>query len=522
MNININQDNISKQFGKNVMMNAFSFIIGIPIGLLLVPYLIKNLGVATYGIIPIAASVSTYIGVFTQTLNFSFSRYLVLDLQNNDFKKANVTFNTSFFGIIAVIFTIVPLIFILSYFSPKYINVPSNQETDVIILFIFILGSFLIGTVGGLFQVSPFAYNRLDVVYGINIIGTLTQVVLIVIFFMVFTPKLMYFGLSYLISTLISFLISIYFFRSISPNLKISLSYFDKYELKKMFSTTSWVLINRIGDLLFLQTDIILVNMLFGATSSGEYAIVLKWSTLIRTIATLLTGVLTPIFFTYYAKNQFKNMIAISSASIKLIGLSLALPIGCICGFSSNLLSLWVGEQFIKLAPLMWVSLMPLIIVLPVAPLSSINICFNKVRIPGVITLLTALGSILLSITLSHYTNLGYYSVAIAGATMLTLNNGLFLSWYGAKLLEIKKSTFILLLKPGFFAMLIIGGTVHIISQHMYFSNIISLMICCAILSLLYLFLVWFTILNQEDKELVSSLFFQHIPTNIIKKVTRY
>ncbi|AKB30493.1 hypothetical protein MSSIT_3774 [Methanosarcina siciliae T4/M] len=521
MNINVNEDNISKQFGKNVMMNALSFIIGILIGLLLVPYFIEKLGVAAYGIIPIATSVSTYIGIFTQTTNASVSRYLTLDLQKKDFKKANITFNTSLFGIIAIVLTLTPLIFILSYFSPKYINVPSNQETDVVILFFSVLGSFIIGTVGGLLQVSPFAYNRIDIIKGINIISTLTQVVLVVIFFILFTPSLMYVGLSYLISSIISFLISIYIFRSVSPSLKISSSYFDKRKLKEMFSTTGWMMINHIGGLLFLQTDIILVNILFGATSSGEYAVVLKWSTLIRTMTTLLTGILTPIYFTYFAKKQLKKIIATSSASIKLIGLSLALPIGCICGFSSNLLSLWVGEQFIKLAPLMWISLTHLIINLPVYSLSSINICFNKVRIPGIITILTGLGSILLSITLSHYTNLGYYSVAIAGATMLTLNNGFFISWYTAKLLGIKKSTFIFLLTPGIFAMLIIGVTAHVISQYIYFPSIISLIVCCIMLSLLYLFLIWLIALNQKEKELISSLLFQYIPTNRMKKVTR-
>ena len=94
-----------------------------------------------------------------------------------------------------------------------------------------------------------------------------------------------------------------------------------------------WVFIDQIGALLFLQIDLIVVNLLFGATSAGEYAIVLKWGNLLRTIAGVLGGVLTPIILTYYAKEHTEKLIRVTKSAVKLMGLTMALPIG---------LSLWV------------------------------------------------------------------------------------------------------------------------------------------------------------------------------------
>jgi membrane protein EpsK len=104
LNLNEKQEKLNKQLPKNLISNFAYFILNILVGILLVPYFIDNLGVAGYAIIPLATSLTNYVGLVVQSLNSSVSRYLTIDIQRSDYEKANETFNTALFGTLLIFF----------------------------------------------------------------------------------------------------------------------------------------------------------------------------------------------------------------------------------------------------------------------------------------------------------------------------------------------------------------------------------------------------------------------------------
>src|SRR3989304_4720960 len=134
-----NNEVFSKQVPRNLVTNIIYFLINIIIGIFLVPFFIDTLGVASYGLIPLATSVTNYVGLVTQSLNSSISRYLTVDLKRKDFKKANIIFNTAFFGTLGIILLLIPVIFIISYYTPGIFKVPTNQTEEVILLFLGVM-----------------------------------------------------------------------------------------------------------------------------------------------------------------------------------------------------------------------------------------------------------------------------------------------------------------------------------------------------------------------------------------------
>ena len=116
--------------------------------------------------------------------------------------------------------------------------------------------------------------------------------------------------------------------KRINPQIHIDIQDFDRSRLNELTQMGWWSVINQIGSLLFLQIDLIIVNLLFGATASGEYAVVFIWATLIRGIAYTLSGILNPMILTYYAKEKFDQIIQVSKSAVKGLGLFMALPIG--------------------------------------------------------------------------------------------------------------------------------------------------------------------------------------------------
>jgi O-antigen/teichoic acid export membrane protein len=515
LNLTGNQESFSKQLPKNLISNFIYFLMNVAVGIFLVPYFIDNLGVAAYGIIPLATSMTGYVNLVMQSLNTSVSRYLTIDLQKQDFQKANKTFNTALFGILGIILLTIPLILLLSYYSPIFFDIPENQKKEASLLFLGVFGAFLIRAWGSSFGVSLFAYNRLDIQNAVNGLNLIVQTLLIILFFILFSPKLSYIGLAYFLGASIAFILTVFVSKKINPNLKVNINDFNRSQLKNLMGTGSWIIINQIGALLFTQIDLIVVNKLFGIAAGGEYSIVLVWSTVLRSIAGMLAGVLTPIILTYYAKQKFDDITTISQRAVKFMGLAMALPIGCICGFAPQILSLWVGSEFIKLAPLMWLLLMHLVINLSVLSLFSINVSYDKVRIPGLVTLMTGLGNLLLAIIIPSITGLGYYGVGVAGAIMLTAKNSVFTPWYAARVLGIPKKTFVVSMVPGTIAALMVAGIASLVNYYMNTSTLISLAIYCSLISLIYLYSIWMIGLDEFEKKFIKL----QIPNNLISKL---
>ncbi|MDD4523656.1 MAG: lipopolysaccharide biosynthesis protein [Methanosarcina sp.] len=505
LNLNKNQEAFSKQVPKNLVANVSYFTLNVLIGLFLVPFFIDSLGVASYALIPLATSLTSYVNLVVQSLNTSVSRYLTIDLQRKQFEKANITFNTALFGTLGIILLMLPFVALISYYVPLFFDIPTNQKNTARILFLGVISSFLLRAWGSNFGVSLFAYNRLDLQNLVDATSVLVQVGLIILLFKLYSPNLVYIGLAYLIGALVALLLTIIFSRKINPNLNVNIKNFQMSKVKKITEMGGWVIINQIGSLLFLQIDLIVVNKLFGTVAGGEYSVVLTWSMMLRTIAGMLVGVLTPVILTYYAKEKIDELINISKNAVKLTGLAMALPIGYICGFAPQLLTLWVGPEFAKLSLLMALMLSHLIINLSVMPLFAINVAYNKVKIPGIVTFFMGIGNFLLAVMIPYLTGWNYYGVALAGAIMLTLKNAFFIPWYATKVLGISRTTFVNSMLPGTFAMVLTGAVSSLVANHLQISDIISLLVYGIILTAVYLSVVWEFGLKPLEKQTVGS-----------------
>ena len=192
----------------------------------------------------------------------------------------------------------------------------------------------------------------------------------------------------------------------------------------------------------------------------------------------------------------------------------MALPIGYICGFAPQLLSLWVGPEFAKLSPLMILMLSHLVINLPVMPLFAINVAHNKVRLPGIVTFFMGIGNFLLAVMIPYITGWNYYGVALAGAIMLTLKNAFFTPWYATKVLGISRTTFVNSMIPGVFAMIMTGVISRLVANYLQISGLIPLLICGIVLTVIYIYITWrFTTKNQE-RQIIKTF----LPSSIINK----
>ncbi len=493
-----------KQLPLNLISNVGYFVLNVVIGIWMVPYLIRHLGVEGYGFIPLALSVTAYVSLVTLALNGAVSRYLVIALHKNDSDEANRIFNTAFWSLALVSVILVPLSGVFAWLTPKIFNVPIHLTTQVQGLFFLALFSFIVSVFSAVFSVSTFVYNRLDLRNLIDIGNILVRTVLIVLFFVLLSVNLINVGIAYLFGGLMSLIFGYLFFRKLTPSIKISRQYFDFSKLKELTTMGGWLVINQIGTLLFLEIDLIVANILFGALEAGKYGAIIQWNFLLRSLAGVIAGVLTPMVFISYAKGETQKIVNMSQRAVKFMGLGMAVPVGLLCGFAKPLLTIWLGNDFAQYTLLFLLLTFNLVVNLAVIPLFAINNALNRVKVPGWVTLILGVVNLLLAIILAKIFGWGLYGIAAAGAIVLTLKNVIFTPIYASYILKIPYNTFIKPIGIGVF----LGGISMAIGWMFCLIFVIDgwfKLFLSGSLAFLLAFIVGFVLLGK-DRVMVASL----------------
>ncbi|GAA4785519.1 MATE family efflux transporter [Olivibacter ginsenosidimutans] len=434
--------NKKKALIKNLLSNITLFFLNGVIGFWLPPFLIKQLGVGTYGLIPLATTMIGYASLVTVGINGSLSRFLAIDLEKDDSEDANYTFNSAFTALSVILIILTPFLIYFSLNVSSFISLPDGAESDASIQFLCVSIAFIMTSFTAVFNTSAYVANRLDLVNRVSVINTFTRVLLVVCIYVFIAVSLKGYGFAVLVGSVIGSIYSYYLFRKYTPTIKINPSKFRWENLKSLLSMGGWLIVIQLGGILFLQIDLIVINKILGNVEAGKYSIVLQWSNMIRQFSLSLSGALGPLILTLYAKKEFDQMIKLSQLSNKVLTLFIACAVSVLIVISGYLLGIWIKPEFSAMKWLFIVVMVHLPINLGVQPLFSVNRAFNKVRVPGVMTCLMGLLNLILAICLVKYTNLKLYGVAISSAIVLTLKNFVFMPLYAARNMNVHWFTF--------------------------------------------------------------------------------
>ena len=301
-----------RRFVANVSTNVLYLALTALFGLWYTPYLLQHLGVAAYGFVPLAASITSYMSILTTGLNSAIGRFLTIDLVKGDRKAANRTFNTALFGAASLLVILLCVLAVTATIAPSVLNVPQGLETDVRWLLLFVGVAFLVVVLGSCFAVPSFSYNRFDLQNWVKSVRLFALAGLTVGVFAILRPQLWQIGATTLAAALVSLGGDLILWRKLAPELTVRLRDRDRSQFRDLMSMSSWVVVNQVGTLLFVNIDLIVVNMIFGAEMGGRYGSVLQLPILMRSLATAISVVLAPIVIARYAKNDMAGIVRVS------------------------------------------------------------------------------------------------------------------------------------------------------------------------------------------------------------------
>jgi membrane protein EpsK len=497
----------------NLLSNVSWMVLNILVGLWYTPFLIAHLGIAVYGLIPLASSIANYLGLMTNGFNSAVSRFLQIELASDDIRAANRIFNTSVAGALAIFAFILPIALLAAWLAPTIFHVPGGHESDAQWLVLLTMLAFATAFLAGSFAVSSFATHRFDLRLYVNVIYLIVQIGSVVALFAVLSPRLWQVGVGIFISELVALLGDVLLWRRLTPQLKIQPSLFEWGRLKTMLQFSGWVLVNQAGALLFLNIDLVVANLIFGAKTAGRYGAVLLFPALMRNLVGTIDGVLVPIVFTMYGQNNISGLARFCRMTVKFMGLVIALPIGLICGLAKPLLTVWLGPEYAELSWLVVVLVSHLCINLAVVPLFSIQSATNHVRLPGILTLFMGVANASLAVALALWSGLGYMGIAVAGAIVLTAKNAIFTPLYNARNLRLPWWTFLPNLATSVLATLAVSAAAYWISLNWTLTGWLQLALAAAIITGIYVVVAYFLGLGAEERSLIKSEIRQRLTT---------
>ncbi|MDB6065955.1 MAG: hypothetical protein JWR26_2163 [Pedosphaera sp.] len=489
----------SGRFALNLVSNVGKLGLTILVGAWYVPFLVRRLGPAAYGLIPLASMITSYMALVTFGLDAAVARSLTLCLGREDHRNAKLIFNVALWGNVAIAaLLVIPAVAAIANVE-HILRIPPGYETPTRWLFTGTLAAFLLNQIKTPFGVSCFCSNRFDLQNVVIVCETLTRVGLVVLLFLVFTPRIEYVGAAILAGTIVSTIGTLWLWKTLTPSLQIRLSDFDWSILRSLCTTGGWVIVSQIGVMLYLNIDLFLANRLFGAEQSGRYAVVLQLPALLRTLAIAAGEIFAPTMFYIYARGDFNGLAVYLNRAIKFLGLIMALAIGLICGFSEPLLQLWLGPTFVNMAPLLCLMAFHLCINLSMYPLYAVPLAANRVKMPGLVTLAVGAINLILALLLAGAFGWGLYGLAAAGAISLTLRHLVFTPLYGALILRQPCMTFYRRVVPIILATLATIGLCRLILRGWNIANWVDLGTAAMAVAMLFAAMTC-CLLTQEER----------------------
>ncbi len=469
----------------------------------LTPYLLNNLGASAYGLVPIAGLFTQYVSIITTNLSAAVNRFLTIELQKEN-GNPNVIFNSALFLYAMLVLVQIPIFYFGIRYADRLFTIPLELRTDALLLLGWSAGAFLLSLIRGVFSVSVYSNNRLDIGATINLTRLLLRLVLIVVLFSILGPKLRYIGyVDFSLQVLLS-MSSIYFWRKFTPELFISFRKVDFKILKPIFDMSVWTIINQMGTLLYLRSDIWIINRFISPVAAGVYAAVLVAANFLRQLGHLCGSQLGPISMRYWAKGEVQELSRVLRLSVKVLSIGLAIPGAILCIFGGLVLALWLGPEYTKYSAVLVVLCIHLPVNVSLFPFFQLQGASNSVQIPAFIAILVGVLNAALSYLLGVTFGMGAIGVALATALVMTLKNAIFTSIHGAHVLKENYFTFF---KPQFSGVLVMGFAWLVsIGGHGIFiqwigPNFLGLFLDAVTISLLCGVLGWFFLLARAERQ---------------------
>lgn len=497
-----------KHFGRNTVSSLVFFAFSAATSLLIVPYVIRHLGIANYGMITLANSFIQITQVLTIAIVGTVTRFVIVHSARGDDEAARGYFSTQFTALLVLSALIVPLAISIALVAPAFINIPPGQKTNTQTLIVLCYAAFALNLFISPLQVAQYIKQRFDIRNTIEIMNQAARYGTWILMFGAAGPALWQIGLGYVMGSALAVTCTWFVLLKLTPKLKPQIGHFDKSKFTEMVSMGAWVTVNQVGTMLYLSVDSLIINKTLGPASAGCYGTVMGLFLMLRVLSGLMSGMMMPLALSFYARNDWPGLIRTSAKAVRFMSLGMALPLGVACGFAVPFVEWWLGPkpEYAGLWLLIWLLLAPQVWNSAMEPLFGISTAANKVVIPGVAAIAGGVVKLVLAIVFVKYAAMGIAGVALANLISFSLKNVVFTPLYSGHILRSSSKPFYKAIAPSTLVFGAVALTSWYLTQLCSLTSFPAILAAGALLIFVFALLVYQLVLNNDDRLFLAQV----------------
>ncbi|MCX7974179.1 MAG: flippase [Candidatus Aminicenantes bacterium] len=328
----------------NTILNFIGQIAPLILGVVTIPFIIRNLGPERFGLLSLAWVILGYFAIFDLGLGRATTKYVADALSQG--KKNQVPSLVWTSATVQIVFGLVGS-FVFIGFTPLFVNhflkIPQELAGEAKITFSLLAFAIPVVLITGSFRGSLEAAQRFDLVNAVNIPSHSLNFLLPLIGLWVGfdLPGIIVLVLLSKIGALIAF-VGINF--HINPLLKRYSGSFSLFP--RLFSFGSWVMVSGIVGPILMYLDRFLIGSISGVASVAYYTAPYEIVSRLWIIPTSLVMTLFPAFSSLEGIKDRKKLGNLFIYSVKYILLIMGPIIIIILIFAQEAVQLWLGPDF--------------------------------------------------------------------------------------------------------------------------------------------------------------------------------
>lgn len=485
------------------ILSISSVVLGSLIQIIYTPLYINYLGASDYGINSLVQSMMNYIGVLNLGFGSAIIKYSI-KYRNEGKEEEEKSLNGMFLLIFLIIMFVSILISIFIYLKIPDIFASKFTKDELIktrLVFIITILSTSLSFPASLFTTIIISYQKF-IYQKLLMLIKLVITPLLGVLLMINGYKLIALALSVTIINILIYILDIYY--ALRLGMKISLKKFDTSVLKEILEYSLYIFLNMIIDRIYWGTDRIIIGKYIGSASVGIYSIASIFSQVYMSLSSAISGVLFPKINILVLEQKVKE---VSELFIKIGRIQYMLLILVLSGyviFGKEFIYLWLGDNHQEVYFISLWLMVPLTI--PLIQNTGIFImqARNKHKFRSIIYFIIAILNIVNSIYLVKI----YGAIGCAVATGISFFIGpiFIINIYYWKKMELDIIKFwknILNITIKFIPIFIIGTLINDIFDNKYISLFV---IKISMYTILYVLLLYFYVINQEEKMMIKKI----------------
>lgn len=392
-------------------------VVNVIVSFFLSPYIVKTIGVEANGFVTLANNFVTYANLIVTALNSMAARFITIEYVRKNYKKANLYYNSVFWGnLIIVVVLLVPAVLLIVNLQ-NCINVPSDILWDVKLLFSFVFLGFFLSTGMPNWDCGVYVTNRLDRQYVPTMMTAMLRCVMLFLMLTILTPHVWYVGFALAMVTVIGLVVNWYNTKKLTPELHITLNdrkpMCSRKALRELVGSGLWNSISNVGNMLLSGLDLIICNMILGATSMGVLSLSKILPTYMQQMSSSICSAFAPELVINYAKDDRKKLLHDILRAMKLTSVVMTIPIAGIIVLGDYFFALWVPSQDAHLLQILSIlSILGYMFTSGTQILYNVFSTVNKVKQNSIAMVISGVVSVCVTLLIANFTEYGLYAVA--------------------------------------------------------------------------------------------------------------